>query len=146
VRFHGSLFFYRGLANRLAVRRHLFLSHQRRIAIEIRISKEARGASSVVENIEEELAIIVSHARAAADDLLELRHGIDGAHDDDVLASRYVNTCREHLRRREDYWRRCLELHEASEVRPPNMPLVRDYTRYVVGVLSNEVGIAIVQS
>jgi len=56
------------------------------IAVERRVCEVARGGACVVEDVEPELAVVVAHARAAPDDLLELDHRVDKAHEHDVAA------------------------------------------------------------
>ncbi len=80
----------------------LFLGDPHRVAVEVRVGEEPRGRAGVVEDVEPELAVIVAHARAAPDDLLELAHGADDARQHDILAGRRINAGREQLRGRED--------------------------------------------
>src|SRR5207253_4777200 len=114
------------------------------IAVKLRISKEAGGTSRIVENVEEELAVVVTHTRPAPNDLLEFCHRIDGAYDYDVFAGRNVDACREHLGRRENRRRRSLELHEPAEITPSDVAFIRDHARDVIRKLLREIGVAVV--
>ena len=78
----------------------------RRVAVEVRVGEQPRGGAGVVEDVEEELAVVVAHAGAAADDLLELGHGVDHADQHDVLAGRHVHAGGQQLRGGEDDGRR----------------------------------------
>ena len=56
-----------------------------RIAVEIGVGKQ-RGGPLEVHDGEEELVVVLVDARAAADDLLELGHGVDAAVEHDEVA------------------------------------------------------------
>ena len=103
---------------------HLLLGHESRLAIEVRVGKEPRGRTSVVENVEEELAVIVAHAGPAADDLLELRHRADDAREHDILAGRSIDAGGEQLRSRQDHRRHGFEVLKLAEVPTADAALV----------------------
>ena len=101
---------------------HLLLGHERRLAVEVRVGEQARGGAGVVEDVEEELAVVVAHPRAAADDLLELGHRADHAREHDVLAGRGIDAGREQLRGGEDHRRHRLQVLKLAEVALPMLP------------------------
>ena len=102
----------------------LLFGDQRRIAVEIRVGKQPCGRAGVVEDVEEQLAVVVADAGAAADDLLELGHRADDARQHDVLAGRRIDAGREQLRRGEDDRRVGLEVLKAAQVAAADVALV----------------------
>ena len=109
----------------LACRVHFLDRHQSRFAVEIGIGEKARGTAGVIEDVEKELAVIVLDAGAAADDLLEFGHGIDGAGDHDVLAGLNVYASGQQLRSSDNRWSGGLKFHEAVEMAAPGFAFVR---------------------
>ena len=77
---------------------HFLFRDPGRIAVEVGVGEHAGGRAGVVEDVEPELAVVVAHARAAPDDLLELAHRADDARQNDVLAGRRIDAGREQLR------------------------------------------------
>ena len=76
---------------------HLLLGNKCRLSVKIRIGKEPRRGTSVVEDIEIVLIVIVSHACSPADDLFKFHHRADHACDDDILACRNIDASSEQL-------------------------------------------------
>ena len=99
----------------------------------------------VVEDVEEQLAVIVADPRAPADDLLELGHGVDDPQQHHVLAGRHVNAGGEHLRGGEDDGRGALHVLEPAQVAAADAALVGNDPANVVGMLPNQVGVEVVQ-
>ncbi len=89
--------------------------------------------------------MVVAHAGAAPDDLLELGHRADHAREDDVLAGRGVHAGGEELGGGEDGGRERFRVLEAAEVAAPDVALVGGDTADVVGVLAGEVAVEVGQ-
>src|SRR6266540_6727063 len=75
----------------LPVPRNLLLGQPDRVAVEGGVGEQPGRRSRVVDDVEPELAVVVAHARAAADDLLELGHGADHTGEHHVLAGGHVD-------------------------------------------------------
>src|SRR6266581_8395897 len=70
----------------------LFLSDERRIAIEVRVCEPLRRRTGVIDDVEPKLAVVVAHPCSAPDDLFKLRQRADDTGDHDVLTSRGIDT------------------------------------------------------
>src|SRR5436189_5797562 len=55
---------------------YLSLRHFHRVTVELRICKEPSRGACVVQNVEVELVVVVSHSCSTPDDLLELGHRV----------------------------------------------------------------------
>ena len=129
----------------LAFAVHLFLCLDGRVAIEVGVGEQASGGTGVVEDVEEQLAVVVPHAGAAPDDLFELDHGVDHAHQDDVLAGGRVHSGGEHLRSGQDDGSLAFQILEVAEVAAADVALVRRDPANVIRVLLDQVGVEIHQ-
>ena len=116
-----------------------------RLAVELGIGKQPGGRAGVVEDVEEQLAVIVADPGAPADDLLELGHGADDPQQHDVLAGRHINAGGEHLRSGQDDGRCAFHVLEPAQVAAADAALIGDDPADVVGILLNQVGIEVVQ-
>src|SRR6266542_1179021 len=65
----------------------LFLTDERRVAVEIRVCKPLRRRTGIIDDVEPKFSVIIAHARSAPDDLFELGQRADDAGDHDVLTS-----------------------------------------------------------
>ena len=110
------------------------LGNELGIAVEFRVGEMARGRAGVVEDVEEELAVVLAHARAAPDDLLELGHRADDADEHDVLDHRRVDAGGEKLRGGEDDGCVGFEFLEAAEMALADAAFVGGDAADVVGV------------
>lgn len=72
--------------------------------------EKLRVAGPVLSRIEPELAVIVEHAGAAPDDLLELDYRVGEAHEHDVAADAFVDAGGQQLRAGEDDGRARLDV------------------------------------
>ena len=102
----------------------VFLGDSGRVAVEVRVGEHAGGGAGVVEDVEPELAVVVAHAGAAADDLLELAHRADDPGEHDVLAGRRVHAGGEELGGGEDRRRAGLDVLEPAQVAAADVALV----------------------
>ena len=118
----------------LAVFVNLLLGGEGGVAVEGRVGEVARGGAGVVEDVEPELAVVVPDARAAPDDLLELDHRVDEAHEHDVAAGGRVEAGGEQLRRGEDDGRARLHVLKPLHVAAPDVALVGGDAADVIGV------------
>ena len=135
-----------GLLDDLAALVDDLLVDQRGLAVELGIGEEPSGAAGVVDDVEEELAVVLAHARPASDDLLEVGHRSDHPSDHDVLARRRVDSGGQQLRRRQDHRRHGLQLLESAEVPAADRALVGGHAADVVGELPDAIGVEVVQS
>src|SRR6266705_3490694 len=71
----------------------LFFADERWITVELTISEVACRGTSVIDNVEPELAVIITHARPAADDLFEFGHRTDHTSDNYVLTRWDIYAC-----------------------------------------------------
>src|SRR5260370_8659702 len=71
----------------------------KRLAVPLRVVEMVMRFHEIVNR---EVILSVVEPRAAADDLLELDHGVDRTHQHDVADVAGIHTCRELLRCRED--------------------------------------------
>ena len=78
------------LGNGVALFIHGDVFGELREPVKGRVGKLAGGRSGVVQDVEIELAVVLPNPGAPPDDLFELAHGIDDAHDDDIFAGRRV--------------------------------------------------------
>ena len=124
---------------------NFLLSGKGGIAVEGRVGKIARGRTGVIENVEPELAVVIAHARAAPDDLLELGHGIDETHKNDVAAGGRIEAGGEQLRGGEDDGRARLHVLKPLHVTTPNVAFVSGDAADVIGKLLDEVGVQVVK-
>ena len=92
--------------------------------------------TGVVDDVEGKLAVVRPQPGAAADDLLELRHGAHGADQDHVLAGRGVDARGQKVRGGQDHRGRGLDVLEAGAVGAADVTLVRGDSADVVGMLS----------
>ena len=122
-----------------------FLDFDDRVAIEVWIRKEAGCRPGVVEDIEEELAVFITNPGAPADDLLELRHGVDNTDENNILHGRSVHTGRQHLRTGKDDRSLSLDVLETTEVPTSDVAFITGHPTDEVGMLLHEVRIEIVQ-
>ena len=83
-----------------------------RLTIPVRIGEQVVGVHEVVDR---EVVLAVEQARPAADDLLELDHRIDRAHQHDVAHVAGINPGRQLLRRRQDRRDRLLVVLEVPQ-------------------------------
>ena len=121
---------------------HQFL----RVAVEVRVGEQAGGPAGVVEDVEEQLAVIVADAGAPADDLLELGHGVDDPQPGPCscrsgTSTPVVSIC-EVVRMT---GRLRLQVLEAAQVAAADVALVGDDPAHVIGVLLHQVGVEVVQ-
>ena len=112
---------------------NLLLGGEGGVAVEGRVGEVAGGGAGVVEDVEAELAVVVADAGAAADDLLELDHGVDQAHQHDVAAGGGVEAGGQELGRGEDDGRAGLDVLEALHVAAADVAFVGGDTADVVG-------------
>ena len=121
----------------------LWLVDLHRITIEIRV-REQRGRPLEVHDREKELVVIFVDARAATDDLLELRHGVDALVEHDQMACLGINAGRHELRSRGDDRECRFRIDEVVELRFALFVVACDaHDVFVVG--SGKVGIGIDQ-
>ncbi len=104
------------------------------IAVEGRVGEVARGRAGVVEDVEPELAVVVAHPRAAPDDLLELDHRVDEAHEHNVAAGGRVEAGGEQLRGGEYDRRARLHVLKPLQVAAPDVAFVGRDAADVIGV------------
>ena len=111
------------------------------VSIEIGIGKQPRGRAGVVEDAEKQLAVVVSDAGSAADDLLELGHRVDDPHQHDVLDRGGIDAGGEQLRRSEDDRRAAFQVLKVAEVAASEVAFVGRDAADVVGIVADEIGV-----
>ncbi len=113
------------------------------IAVEGRVGEIAGGGAGVIEDVEEILLVIGADAGAAADDLLELDHGIDEADERHVAAGGGVEAGSEQLRGRQDDRLAGFHVLEPLHVAAADVAFVGGDAADVVGVVLDEVGVEV---
>ncbi len=109
-----------------------------RIAVEIGIGEVTSGRAGVIEDGEGQFAVVLAHTRAAPDDLLELGHGVDHAHEHDILARGCIDARGEQLRSGEDDRGAGFDVLEVTQVTTADVAFVGRDAANVVGVLDGD--------
>ena len=141
VRLLGGGILRFGLFDDLTLGVDRFLPRAGRFAVEIGIGELLRRRAGIVDDVEGELAVIGAQARAAPDDLLELRHGADDPRQHDVLAGRSVHPRGQELGRRQDRRGSGLHVLELGSVGASDVALVRGHPADVIGMIPHRVRI-----
>ena len=118
---------------------------QLREPVKAGVGKLAGGRSGVVQDVEIELAVVLPNPGAPPDDLLELAHGVNDAHDDDVFAGRRVYPGGEQLGGGENDRRGGFQLLKPAQVAASDPAFVGGHTGDVVRILFDQILIEVRQ-